>query len=141
MRREETAAQIIEAKERALAEVRGGVMELIKCVECSQKVSDNIPTCPHCGATIVRAAEQKEVEVPLMTIQETGKGLTKNQILISASLFFCGILLLFKSASMESESRLPGFELIAVLLMVSGIIFYVVTKIRIWRHHRKTPIR
>jgi len=139
MRREETAAQIIEAKERALAEVRGGVMELIKCVECSQKVSDNIPTCPHCGATIVRAAEQKEVEVPLMTIQETGKGLTKNQILISASLFFCGIILLLKFSFTASESRLPGLALVSVLMTVSGIIFYVVTKIRIWWHQKRSP--
>jgi len=114
-------------------------MALIKCPECSKEVSDEVSTCPHCGTPIVTATELEAVEEPPLEIQETSRDLNKNQRLIAASLFFCGIILLLKFSFTASESRLPGLALVSVLMTVSGIIFYVVTKIRIWWHQKRSP--
>ena len=108
-------------------------MALITCPECSTRVSELASACPHCGAPISTAKDVASAGTPLATIQETSKKL-KFHIIISAILFWGGLIMLFGNIDSvkagESMSLLPSFA------MMAGLIWYFVTRIRIWWHHK-----
>jgi uncharacterized membrane protein YvbJ len=99
-------------------------MALITCPDCSAKVSDQAPACLQCGAPIAYAKDTAVTGVQLTTVQETSKRL-KIHILISALLFWSGIILVF-----SEHFRFAGLPIFV------GFIWYVITKTRIWWHHK-----
>ena len=68
-----------------------------------------------------------------MTVQETSKRL-KGHILVSALLFWGGIIWLFSAGSAGSGNADMG--VVAALSMFGGLVLYIVTKVRIWWHHK-----
>jgi len=112
-------------------------MALVNCPDCSTSVSDMAPACPKCGRPIgVAAKDVAAAGVPLMTTQETSKRL-KVHILISAVLFWGGLLWMFGSMSGRTPGAPPTTGMsVAPLMMVIGFAWYVVTKSRIWWHHK-----
>lgn len=111
-------------------------MALINCPECSHQVSELAPSCPNCGAPIAKILNP-EKENPdgekTTTIQETSKKL-KVQIIISLAAVILGIFMLFFNAA-DSNSSIQSFRY-SNLLITFGIIGYIVTKMRIWWHHK-----
>ncbi len=109
-------------------------MALINCPECNNQVSNTAESCPHCGAPIAGAKEGLAAGAPIKTVQETSKKL-KLQILISSIMFWVGIIWLFIEINNVKinggePSQTPNF------LLLIGIIWYVVTKVRVWWHHK-----
>jgi uncharacterized OB-fold protein len=105
-------------------------MALRKCDECNHDVSSKAASCPHCGAPIATAAEATAAGVQLTTVQETGKRL-KAQIVIASVLFWVGAIWMTVGFGAASP---PG--VLATLLIVVGFAWYVVTRARIWWHHK-----
>ena len=113
-------------------------MALIKCSECGREVSDKAESCPQCGAPIASALETEAAGIKLRTIQQTSKRL-KMQILISAALFWGGIVWMIVVASSASRAGVPPSRVatvIATLMILAGLVWYVVTKLRVWWHHK-----
>jgi hypothetical protein len=71
--------------------------------------------------------------VPLTTTQSTSKRL-KGQILVSALLFWGGLILWFGQLADAKPGVTPS--LLPMFVMMVGIIWYLVTKSRIWWHHK-----
>lgn len=107
-------------------------MSMINCPDCGTEVSDRAPTCPKCGGPVAVRHEAAAAGAQLSTIQETSKKL-KLQILISAVLFWGGLIVPF---ALGGRSSSTAMEFGSVLAMVLGFALYVGTKIRIWWHHK-----
>ena len=113
-------------------------MALIKCSECGRQVSDKAESCPQCGAPIASALETEAAGIKLRTIQQTSKRL-KAHILISAVLFWGGLvwmIVVMRSASSGGVPPSPVVTMLAILMMVAGLVWYAVTKLRVWWHHK-----
>ena len=108
-------------------------MALIHCPECNHQVSDTAAACPSCGAAISSAKESKAAGATLRTVQLTSKKL-KLQSLISAVLAVIGFIWLMIATNTAPE----GEELSAwpSLLLTVGVIWFLVTRVRIWWHHK-----
>ena len=99
-------------------------MALIQCPECSNTVSNTAAACPHCGAPVAP---------PIATIQETSKRL-KVHIFVAALFGWVGgvwLIVAWNTSAVSADSI--G---VALLLLVVGALWYFVTKIRIWWHHK-----
>lgn len=92
---------------------------LINCPECKKEISDKAPSCPNCGTLIAKLGAT--------TRQETSKKL-KLHYTLSATLILISIIMLF----FEDESVIKYGAVCAAV----GIIWMIVTKIRIWWHHK-----
>jgi hypothetical protein len=104
-------------------------MALISCPECKRKVSDTAPACPGCGAAIADSREYQASGARLTTTQETSKKL-KMHTLISVTLFIIGIVSTFSIANAPEPAAWPFG------VMTVGIFWYIVTRFRIWWHHK-----
>jgi len=108
-------------------------MSLIHCPECNREISSSAATCPGCGTPIAAAADTLATGSPLTTIQETSKRF-KVQLLGAWALFITGVIWSFSSAKAVAAggevNTLPGF------MVFGGVAWWVVTKFRIWWHHR-----
>jgi uncharacterized membrane protein YvbJ len=106
-------------------------MALIKCPECGNQVSNTAATCPHCGAPVAAAAvEAKHAGAPLTTVQETSKKL-KLQIIIASVIFWLGFIwAIMKFQADEPPGTAP------VVLVLIGMVWYLVTRFRVWWHHK-----
>jgi uncharacterized membrane protein YvbJ len=100
-------------------------MALIRCPECGNQVSTAAASCPKCGVPI----SSKGAGTPLSTIQQTSKRLKVHIVLSSVAFWIAAILLL---ASFASEAPSP----FAIFLVLVCMVWYLVTKIRIWWHHK-----
>lgn len=105
-------------------------MPLMPCPECAREVSSTAVACPGCGAPIATRSETVAAGVPLQTVQETSKRL-KAHILISSLMFWAGAIWFF-TAGVSDE----GMIVVSMLLMLGGLVYYIVTKSRIWWHHK-----
>lgn len=103
-------------------------MALIKCPECGTEVSDRAPACPNCGAPIAAAAEATAAGAALTTTQGTSKKL-KLQSLIAGIVFAISFIVMF-SATREGESAT-----VPVIIAFGSLVWFLVTRIRIWWHH------
>ena len=103
-------------------------MALINCPECKNQVSSTAAACPKCGAPV---SGSMGAGTPLATTQLTSKRL-KIQIVYSSLAFWIGVLWLVISCLGEEETASP----LAGILLTIGMIWYIVTKIRIWWHHK-----
>ena len=105
-------------------------MALIKCPECSKDVSDKAPTCPNCGAPIAAASVDKQVGINVTTVQETSKRLKAQMLLASLSLAV-GIVWAILAANASEPTSLA----FPTSLFVGGLVWYAITRFRIWWHH------
>lgn len=106
-------------------------MALIPCPECGREVSTQAPSCPHCGNPITAVSGTGR---PLTTIQETSKPL-KLQIVISVAMFVVGFVWFWVLVSDEAyNTETPS--VVPYALVTIGLIWFIVTKIRIWWHHK-----
>ena len=108
-------------------------MPLISCPECSRQVSDAAPACPACGVPIAAASDARAAGVPLTTIQETSKRL-KLHILGSVALIVISITWLLGSVNTDDPNEAAGG--VSILLLLIGLIWFIVTRFRIWWHHK-----
>lgn len=104
-------------------------MALVSCPECEKKVSDSAPSCPNCGVAIADAQVTHASGARLTTTQGTSKKL-KMHTLISAVMFAVGIIGLFTQVDASEPPVWPSF------VMTAGIVWYLVTRFRIWWHHK-----
>lgn len=108
-------------------------MALINCPECSKEVSDKAPSCPNCGNPISTANDTQAIGTSLTTIQETSKRL-KMHTIGSVLLVIVGVVWgIGEFGAVESGSEPSG---ISILIFLAGMIWYAVTRFRIWWHHK-----
>ena len=105
-------------------------MALIACPECGHQVSSAAPSCPGCGAPIAGAAELSAVGATITTVQETSKRL-KLHTLISVVMICVGVVW-----AMAVAQDPNGSGTLAALLIVAGLVWYLVSRVRIWWHHK-----
>lgn len=107
-------------------------MALINCPECSKQISDQAQSCVNCGVAIASARESSGSGTHLTTTQETSKRL-KGHTIFSVLLFFVGL-----SAQMSSPEVAPGdtVPIWPPTMMALGLFWYLVTRFRIWWHHK-----
>ncbi len=111
-------------------------MALISCPECNNQVSNTAAACPQCGAPIAEAMGSKAAGVPLTTVQETSKKL-KLHIIIASILFWVGVVWLFVGINAAEQGGEQSEQfVISILLLFVGLVWYVVTRFRIWWHHK-----
>lgn len=108
-------------------------MALINCPECSKQVSSKAPSCPNCGAPIASAVEIERAGAALTTVQETSKRL-KAHIVIAALLFWGGLIGVLVSSGDAGQP--PAYAPLLSLVTMGGLTWYIVTKVRIWWHHK-----
>lgn len=108
-------------------------MALINCPECNNQVSSTAASCPHCGAPIAEATGRKAGRAQLTTIQETSKKL-KLHVLLSSIVFWIGVVWLIVGINAAKQDE--ELSAIPVILMFVGVVWYVVTRYRIWWHHK-----
>ena len=109
-------------------------MALINCPECNNQVSTNATSCPKCGAPIVEANSEKAAGARLITTQETSKKF-KLQIIVSAVMFWGGLISIFSKAGNPDRVAVEGINY-PVLFVSLGFVWYIVTKLRVWWHHK-----
>ena len=117
-------------------------MAIVKCPECKKEISNKAPSCPNCGVPIAIAADIEQAGTALTTIQETSKRF-KIHIIISAILFWGGLIGIFVAISMAAKdgagSQTPTYAPFLPILSLAipvGFCWYVITKVRIWWHHK-----
>ena len=108
-------------------------MTLINCPECNKQVSDSAPSCPNCGVPIASAREIRSVGASLTTIQATSKKL-KLHILLSVILLIVGIIWLMVVSYGIEQGVESG--IIPALMIFVGLVWFIVTRFRIWWHHK-----
>lgn len=108
-------------------------MALIDCPECGKQVSDAARACPGCGVSIADAAEARAAGASLTTTQITSKKLKLQQV-ASVLLTLVGFISLV-TVNSSPEERVSAAP-IPTALFVIGIGWFVVTRIRIWWHHK-----
>ena len=110
-------------------------MALSNCPECEREVSSKAPSCPHCGFPIASDSESVGSGVKhLVTTQETSKKF-KLQTVFSVLLIIIGGVWMAGLPS-EPDAYEPGDGFVPFLMIIIGLIWYLVTRIRIWWHHK-----
>lgn len=104
-------------------------MALINCPECSKEVSNAAPSCPNCGVGIASLKESKAAGAALTTVQETSKKL-KLHTLLSILAIVIGVVWWMATPEGAEPSG------VAILLVAGGLFWYLVTRFRIWWHHK-----
>ncbi len=112
-------------------------MAMTQCRECTHPVSSLASSCPHCGCPVSSAAEAAAIGTQSTTIQQTSKRLKMHTIL-ALLMIITGLLMVMQSPSTpENNQGIFGFSpSLPALTVFSGIIWYIVTRCRIWWHHK-----
>lgn len=108
-------------------------MALIMCPDCGKDVSDAAPACPHCGRPVTLSSRISPPSSEVSTIELTGKRL-KLHSLLSALAIIVGLVWLIANTSTGQPS--VGGMMVSAGLMVGGLAWFVITRIRIWWHHK-----
>lgn len=108
-------------------------MALISCNECNTQVSSNAESCPKCGNPIALAKVVKATGNHIKTVEETSKNL-KLHTLLSLSTMVIGLIWLVYIKSNYQE--IPSFAGIPFIMMVVSVLWYLITRIRIWWNHK-----
>lgn len=105
-------------------------MALISCPECKATLSQLAEACPRCGAPFSNRNNYSPSRRASVTVELTSKKL-KLHILFSSACFWFGIVLLGIGGNTNSEL----LSVLAAFLFLGGMIWYIVTKIRVWWNH------
>ena len=105
-------------------------MALMRCPECGKEISDKSIQCIYCGAptAIVRAAHEQA-----QSSEQTGKKL-KMQTIYGMVLFLIGLIILLREIIKAHHGI---FFVFGIALILTGLIWGVVVRIRTWWHKRK----
>ena len=105
-------------------------MALIQCPDCKKEVSENAVTCIGCGCPLGADKESEGSGVNhLTTTQLTSKSL-KLQSALAGTAFVVGGVMYWVAAS---NNNTPG--MVATVLFVGGLLWYIKIAIRKWWHH------
>ena len=107
-------------------------MALISCPECGNQVASSAASCPKCGVSIAAAQESKAAGATLTTIQETSKKL-KLHSLGSMLAVVIGVIWVIVAVNSPDGSETPGG---ALFFIIGGLLWFFVTRFRIWWHHK-----
>lgn len=114
-------------------------MALIKCPECNNTVSDKAAACPKCASPIAPTAnEQRPEGISIHTIQETSKKL-KIHVIYASVIIVMGVIGTFGYLllmNINGKGEPDGLIFIPITFFFIGAIYYVITKLRIWWHHK-----
>lgn len=106
-------------------------MALVTCIECGRTVSNLASACPNCGAPVQGRAAAAAVGQGVVTTEATSKRLKLHSL-------GAGILVIFgfaaSIAAAYSGSKEPS--LVGGLSILIGLPWFVITRFRIWWHHR-----
>lgn len=107
-----------------------------KCPKCENQVLDNKGGCPACGYLKSKKAESKEQKnqpgETNITPENTSKSL-QIQGIIALAFLIVGVFWFFLTA--DDYRQREEINLIALLMFVGGLIWYILTRFRIWREH------
>lgn len=101
-------------------------MSLISCPDCHASISARAVACPHCGCPVAAATGEQAV----FTTQATAKK-HKEQQMFGGALLCLGVVLAI-AGMQDSES---GYALWGAGLMLLGLIWYLVARVRAWWGH------
>ena len=106
---------------------------LIQCPECQSNVSDTAPHCPHCGAPVAARTtkDARAIGESLNTVQLTSKRLKLHSLLSAMTVIF-GVI--WSVAATQEQNPQPSS--LAGLLILGGLVWFIITRFRIWWHHR-----
>ena len=103
-------------------------------MECGIEVSDKAEKCPKCAYPINTQIKEGKIQ----TIELTSKKY-KIQLVLSVLLLSLGLFISLAAAGLAAAGgggTLPALlAFIGIPSMVVGLIWYIITKIRIWWHH------
>lgn len=108
-------------------------MALITCSDCGASVSDRAPACPKCGAPIAAAGPGG---APITVVTELTSKRLKRQTLLSAATIVIGFIVIMSGAGQASANGAASNSMIGSLLILGGIVWLTVTRIRIWWNHK-----
>lgn len=102
-------------------------MSLIKCPECDKEISNKAEKCPNCACPISASIEESYIQ----TIEETGKSLKLQKVLSIIMMIIGGVMI-----GNGMENKVFGIELTGWALLQIGLVWFIITKIRIWWNHK-----
>lgn len=106
-------------------------MALVTCKDCGREVSSRAEACPQCGAPIAGNRETAAAGTSIKTIQGTSKKFKLQSVLSVALIIFGGMWL---TISAKTPGATPSGT--AMLLVVIGLFWYAINRVRIWWHHK-----
>jgi len=105
-------------------------MPLISCPDCHTQVSTNAVACPKCGAPVAT----KGLGAAIQTTERTSKRLKFHSLL--AALLCCASAVTIMAGWPEPGHRgAAPVVAIGMMVMLIGLIWFIVTRIRIWWNH------
>lgn len=108
-------------------------MTMTTCADCGASVSSRAASCPQCGAPIAQAREQAATGTPLTTTQATSKKFKLHYLLAWALMIVGGMWLMM---AVPEAAEPDGGGTIPVIMLVAGFAWLLVTKFRVWWHHK-----
>jgi uncharacterized membrane protein YvbJ len=102
-------------------------MAMTKCPECGTEVSDKAEKCPKCAYPISGQSSAEKVQI----IEQTSKRL-KKQMIFAILAMILGLIIAISSSTNNST----GGSVFGMLLIITGIIWVITVKIKIWWHHK-----
>jgi len=100
-------------------------MALITCPDCQKQISDQAPTCPHCGRPMQAVEKAEKVQ----TIEATGKRY-KGMQLVGGLLISLGVV----SCVYQVYDPMPSSTM-PVIFIVVGVLVMVFGRFGAWWHH------
>ena len=109
-------------------------MALVDCSECGKQISDKASSCPHCGSPVSNISSIKVgIEKPIELTAKRFKLIS----LLSVLIFLFGWVLFFIIISNTPSKTTGSFlPMLSLLLILSGLISYIINRVRIWWHHK-----
>ena len=108
-------------------------MALINCPECSKEISNAAPACPNCGTPIASASEASAAGAQLTTTQLTSKKLKMHTAISVLAVIVGAVWIMVQMDAVERGSEPSA---IPILLLLLGFVWFIITRIRIWWHHK-----
>ena len=116
-------------------------MSLIKCTECGQDISDQAPSCPHCGLPLSAKnlssvpSEARKVDLNVEKFEMTSKKWKKYLmfaiplLVIGLPLFFFNLMIGMTTGTTSSSA---GWFFLGLVFTVIGGILFLISAIGNW---------
>ncbi|WOT06802.1 zinc ribbon domain-containing protein [Shewanella youngdeokensis] len=104
-------------------------MALIKCPSCSKRISSKAKSCSHCKANL--SANNESLQL-ISHIKRSNQ--LMNQSFLALTLFIGGVVTWFWGGEPAEGTR----SIVAVCAFVIGFVGYLITRVQIVLHKRKS---